>query len=130
MSMAGKSSLMAKLAALPEKAKANARAALEQNADELVALQKRLAPRDSGALAESFHWKNGSHDLKITVLGGGSLTTREVRKGSGVSYDYAMGQEFGNERAPAQPSFFPAYRANKSRMKGRLTRAFKKGLQP
>ena len=51
--------------------------------------------------------------LRVFIDAGGSLTTKEVRKGSGTAYDYALGEEFGNSHVPARPWFYPTYRARR-----------------
>lgn len=53
----------------------------------------------------------GANDLEWIVQAGGALTTKEVREGSGVQYDYALGFEFGTSRQAARPFFFNTYEA-------------------
>lgn len=120
--------LKRRLARLPAKMKAEVKVSLEQSADELVAMQKRLVPIDQGDLRDSIRKEEGRHELSVTVTAGGPATTRRVRKGADVSYDYALGQEFGTTDMPAQPFFFPAYRALRRRIRGRTSRAVRKAV--
>lgn len=109
--------LRAKLAAMPEAARQEIKLALEQNADELVAMQKRLVPRDEGDLAESIGKQPGRHDLAVLVTAGS-------RKAF-----YARFVEFGTVRKRPRPFFFPAYRSLRKRLKGRMTRAINKAAK-
>jgi HK97 gp10 family phage protein len=118
-----------RLMAIPQEVRAAARQQLIANAAELVRMQQSLAPVDSGDLRKSIRAKAGRNELQIMVVAGGALTTREVRKGSGRPYDYALGQEYGNAQTPAQPFFFPSYRALKKPMKSKLSRAANKAIK-
>ena len=76
-----------------------------------TALQGLEHTSDTGDLEESCTVVEGDNDLEVFVQAGGDLTTKEVREGSGVSYDYAEAFEFGTSRQPAQPFFYPTYHA-------------------
>jgi len=118
--------LKAKLAAMPDRIKPPIRAALEKNADELIALQKRLVPVDEGKLQASIRKEQGPFELSVRVKAGGAATTKKIRKDSkkgAPDYDYANAVEFGTRKRKAKPFFFPAYRSLKKRMKGRVRRA-------
>jgi hypothetical protein len=70
------------------------------------------APKGStGKLKVSVRVRRRRNDLDLVVSAGGDLTTKEVRKGSGEDYDYALGIEFGNEHVAAQPFFYTTWRA-------------------
>lgn len=124
--MAGRFS--AKANALADAVIAVADAALDHATDEIVAEQKRLAPKNTGALAASIR-KEKRGPLSYVIKAGGSLTTREARAGSGKAYDYAMGQEFGNHHSPAQPFFFPGYRIGKKAAKREVRNAIKQAIK-
>lgn len=62
-------------------------------------------------LSESVRVSRGRGTLGLVVQAGGELTTKEVRGGSGVPYDYALGEEFGNSHYEGQPFFFSTARA-------------------
>lgn len=128
-SVKGLRELNRKLAALPRETKAEVRGVLEKSATEMVMLAKGLAPVDDGNLQMSVRQQPGRHDLAVEVRAGGDLTTREVRAGSGVDYDYSIAVEFGTSDTPEQPFFWPAYRAIKKRAKGRATRAIRKAAR-
>lgn len=127
----GLDELRRKLAALGPATKAEVRKVIETSANEMVALAKSLAALnvDSGDLQMSIRSQPGRHDLAIEVRAGGELTTREVRKGSGVEYDYALANEHGTVDMPEQPFFWPSYRSVKKRAKGRATRAIRKAAR-
>jgi HK97 gp10 family phage protein len=86
--------------------------AVAEAAETIVAEQKSRAPKLTGALAASIK-KTKTGPMKYRITAGGILTLKEVREGSRSSYDYAVGQEFGNHHSPAQPYFFSGYRARK-----------------
>jgi HK97 gp10 family phage protein len=93
--------------------------AVAEAADIIVAEQKARAPKDTGALAASIK-KTKTGQMKYRITAGGLATLKEVRQGSHASYDYALGQEFGNHHSPAQPYFFPGYRARKGDAKKKI----------
>lgn len=103
--------LKAKLAALPGETKTELLASLNVSADELVAMQKRLAPRDRGDLAGSIEKIPGRHELAVIVQAGGP----DAIHGRWV--------EFGTQKTRAQPFFFPSWRALRKRIKSRNSRA-------
>lgn len=127
----GLDALRRKLNALGPATKTEIRSVLQVSANEMVSLAKSLvAPNtQSGDLQLSIHSRPGRHDLAIEVAAGGAATTREVRAGSGVEYDYALANEFGTSEMEAQPFFWPSYRAIKKRAKNRATRAVRKAAR-
>lgn len=128
--------LVRQIQSMPERVRAAAKSAIEQNADELVALQQRLAPRKTGRFASSIRKEPGGNELSVRVKAGGKLTTvavnsrvsHEEAQGGVGGYDYALAQEFGTEHMTANPSFYPAYRSLKKRMRARVSRAVRKAL--
>jgi HK97 gp10 family phage protein len=91
---------------------------LDGQADRLVALMKSAAPVGAtGHLKESIRKEPGDNALQVKIKAGGELTTKEVRKGSGVPYDYARADEFGTVDMPAHPFFFASYRLLKKAMR-------------
>lgn len=128
--------LVRQIQSMPERVRAAVKDAIDQNADELVALQKRLAPRKTGRFASSIRKEPGSNELSVRVVGGGKLTTvaansrissEEAASGVGA-YDYSAALEFGTENMVAKPSFYPGYRSLKKRMKARISRAARKAI--
>ncbi|QOZ76711.1 hypothetical protein XH83_15370 [Bradyrhizobium sp. CCBAU 53351] len=109
--------LEAFLAALPDRLTEQLSAVVREQAERLSQAQREAlqaleqSPDETGHLEESCVVVPGSNDLEFIVQAGGELTTKEVRDGSGVPYDYAEGFEFGTSRQPARPFFFNTYEA-------------------
>ena len=82
---------------------------LAAQADELVAAQKARVHVRSGKTRESIRKIAGKGDLEVYVVAGGEMTTKSIGGRAGA-YDYAVGEEFGNEHSPAQPFFYGPYR--------------------
>lgn len=83
---------------------------IRNEADRLAAAIKAEAPVASGALRDSVKVRRRKSDVELEVTAGGETTTREIRGGSGISYDYARAVEFGTVDRPAQPFFYNTYR--------------------
>jgi HK97 gp10 family phage protein len=95
---------------LPFKVKRRVAAVVKAEADKLSTAIKAKAPRGAtGNLAASVQVHRKS-EIELEVTAGGDLTTKEIRKGSGETYDYARAVEFGSTASPAQPFFFNTYR--------------------
>lgn len=149
MSVTGRERLLAKMAALPVEIRKEIGAAVKAGANDIVSLQKRLAPKRTGALAASivatsgkaapkystFKGKGGGGesdpDLSVTISAGNA----QVRYAHLVEFSTAphlAGGKYEGAQHPgteAQPFFFPAYRALKRKVKGRITRATKKAVR-
>lgn len=80
-------------------------------------------------LLESIRVEDGRRPLQVLVKAGGPLTTKEVRKGSGATYDYANANEFGTEKMAAQPFFWPSYRLMKKRIRAGIARKARKAIE-
>lgn len=124
----GLAELNRKLKALAPAATKAANAALHQGADEVVAMQKSLAPFEDGALQGSIQ-KEEIGETKLIVKAGGQETTRPVRVGQKATYDYALGHEFGTAKMKPTPFFYPAWRALKKRVRGRVSRSVNKAIK-
>jgi HK97 gp10 family phage protein len=149
MSIDGRDRLLAKMAAIPAEVRKQMAAALNQGADEIVGLQKRLAPKRTGALAASIVATSGGSTPSYSTFkgksaGGAGDPDLSVRISAGnAKVRYAHLVEFGtaphinggkfagsqNPGARAQPFFFPAWRALKRKVKGRVTRATKAAVR-
>lgn len=144
MTVQGLSRLRGKLRrAIPAAVKRRAKAALEASADEIVALMKRLSPKDQGDLADSIGWTwgnvprgaialsrsepTGNDRLRITIYAGSDKTI--VTNGRGVEFQNVFIQEFGTQEQDANPFFFPAWRALRKRAKSRVSRGITKGVK-
>lgn len=145
----GLDSLKRKLKAFPTAVEGEIRKAMEQSANEIVALAKSLAPVDSGDLQMSISWTWGEAPKGAIVLGrvkSGATATGNMKitvfAGGGDAY-YARMIEFGtaphlnggrfagskHPGSAAQPFFYPAYRAVRKRAKSRVTRAVNKAAK-
>lgn len=104
---------------------------------------RRNAPEGpTGHLRESVQIVDGRDELELVVVAGGELTTktygrdggyrREVTVGqgdnrgiargnAGVTYDYALANEFGTEKMAAQPFFYSTYAAERGDLERGLT---------
>lgn len=121
---------------------------LMQSLPKKVAQQLKDAPRSEGErlaktmksavsrgvdgrneLLESIRVEEGRRPLQVLVKAGGPLTTKEVRKGSGRAYDYALANEFGTEKMKAQPFFWPSYRLTKKRIRAGIARKARKAIE-
>lgn len=131
--------------------------AMEKGADELVEAMKRLAPVDSGALRDSIGWTWGdapkgamvidsfdsgreTADMRITIYAGGKeafyarfveFGTRPHSLARNASVKRGLRQDQGARHpgTAAQPFFFPAYRAQRRRIRARITREIRKAIQ-
>jgi HK97 gp10 family phage protein len=98
----------------------------------LVAAEiKSLAPVSNddhpGELRDSIRVERGSPTAKkslvVKIKGGGKLTRRGVvegKAGVGYDYDYARAVEFGTEKMPAHPFFFPIWRARRKEVRAAI----------
>lgn len=110
--------------ALPGKLQRELAGQLKEIADELASDIRAAAPAgETGRLKESVRVRRGRKTLELYVEAGGDLTTKDVRQGSGVRYDYALAQEFGTQKMPANPFFYSTYRARQSEIRERIDRA-------
>jgi HK97 gp10 family phage protein len=144
---------LARLAKIQGPIRTRIRAALEQNGAELTGQMKAVVPKDSGALARSIKAVFGGYtpdnanvrgvgtsgagdpDLTLHVVAGdkdawyarvvefGTKEPRTVR-----NYFGKRGRKVTVGAMPPRPFFFPVYRANKRRARGRVTRAMIAGI--
>lgn len=103
---------------LPDRIRAELSGTIREQAEILsnaqrAALESQEQSQPTGDLAESCVAVPGDSDLEYIVQAGGELTTKEVREGSGVEYDYAEAFEYGTSRQHAKPFFWPTYREKK-----------------
>lgn len=129
MADSGLRDLERRIMAMADGARREIAAAVDRSADELVDAAKHLAPVDDGDLRDSVRKEPGPTALARVVTAGGPTTTRTVREGSGVDYDYALAAEFGTSETPAQPFFWPAYRSFQKRFRSRIDRATRKAAK-
>jgi len=134
-----------KFDALAKNVNAEASMAVEKSCVDLVKWMRAFAPDDPKTvgkdLRESIRWHWADRDVNVggrmvryvtralVRAGGTEGTMRELRSGSGIMIDNARIQEFGAKGTPPSPYFFTTWRANKSVVRGRLTRAVRKAIR-
>lgn len=105
--------------------------AMGEAADLIVATQRRLAPVDTGALRDSIQWKFGDPPADAR-LGGGGRSVNETRvsitAGDARAY-YAAFVEHGTQSHPAQPFFYPGYRAEQKHARAIIQRGVKSAVK-
>lgn len=114
-----------RLAKMPAAVRREGEAAIKANAKEWVRSAQSLAPDDPATPGQAIRASIRNHESPTggqIVRAGGETTTRE-----GV--DYAVQQEFGNQRHAAQAFFWPSYRLLKKRFVSRRRRAVSKAVK-
>lgn len=143
MAIQGLDRLRKKLKRLPELAREEIAKAMEQSANEIVTLAKSLTQSDR--VRDSIGWTYG--DVPKGTIAIGAVQSRgnlkiTIYAGSDVAF-MARWEEFGTSPhinggifagslhpgTPARPFFYVAYRANRKRAKGRITRAINKSAK-
>ncbi|RUM99156.1 HK97 gp10 family phage protein [Pseudaminobacter arsenicus] len=138
--------LNAKLKKLPKAAEMAVKEAMEQGANEIVAMMKSLVAVDSGDLRDSIGWTWGEAPkysqriasikardgkLALTIFAGNN----KVRYAHLVEFStraHVNGGKFAGSMHPgtkAQPFFFVSWRALRRRTKSRITRAITKSAK-
>ncbi|MDF2809507.1 MAG: hypothetical protein K0S56_538 [Microvirga sp.] len=146
----GRERLTAKLARIQGAPRQAIHTALRQGAEEITAMQKRLAPRDSGDLANSIGYTFGNYrvqnanvrgimgnagagdpDLSVTIHAGDSKAYYAMFVEFGTSQHTAGGKFVGATipAVAAQPFFYPGYRSLRKRVKSRISRATTKSIR-
>ena len=130
--------LQARLAKVPDIARAAAAKAMEEGAAEIVAEMKRLAPVESGKLRDSINWTWGDvpagsftiADIRSGKNAGEQYATLRIKiyAGSREAY-YARWQEFGTKNHPAQPFFFVSWKAQRAKFRKRIRDAVKTAIK-
>lgn len=143
------SDFRARLAKIPASATQAARGAMEQGAEEMVQMMRRLAPVDDGELRASINWTWGDAPpgtFAVTQIKGGKRAGQDVAALRVTIYanakdakgrPYASWVEFGTKRQTLQgekqiganPYFYPSYRALRKRVMGRIIRAIRKAIK-
>jgi HK97 gp10 family phage protein len=125
--------------------------AIETGADEIADMQKRLAPIRTGALRDSiavsldgkppryaaFRPQKGGKSVAsetgmMAVITAGNTKVRYAHLVEFGTAPHVVGGEFKGAEHPgarAEPFFYPAYRALKRRVRGRISRAFSKAVK-
>lgn len=120
--------------AIPENALKNVRAAMEDAADDVVEEMWSRAPHgETGRLGASIGWTWGKAPAGTMVIGkvGGQeygAMRITIYAGGGEAF-YARFHEFGTVDMPANPYFYPVWRARRRRVKSRISRAISKSIR-
>jgi len=93
------------------------------------ALQALEDSEPTGGLAASCVAVPTDDPLTYIVQAGGDLTTKEIREGSGVDYDYAEAFEYGTSRQHAKPFFWPTYRAKRDDIEEAISNAVDRAIR-
>lgn len=104
--MAADDAVQKYLGDLPFKLRRELATVIKGEADGLADAIKAEVPVLTGALRESVKVRRRRGELDLEVTAGGDATTREIRKGSGEEYDYALAVEYGTVSRPAEPFFY------------------------
>lgn len=127
----GRELLKKKLAALPAAVRTEVQSELNKAAGDVVAAQKSLAAGnvDSGDLQMSIRFTPFSRGgIGVIFEAGGPMTTKEVRNGSGVNYDYALANELGTQDMLAQPFFYPGFRRKRASIRRRASKGLRNAV--
>jgi HK97 gp10 family phage protein len=106
--------LKAKARALRNNVAATVTPAVIKAAELIIGTQKRYCPVDDGDLRDSIHWEKSQDSpnaTQILIIAGG----KPAPHGRII--------EFGIQRQPAQPFFFPGYRVERPRAKAIISKA-------
>lgn len=136
----GADKLLRKMQTIPAHMREGIREAMAEQAAEVVAMMKRLAPvlkesdprREAGALRDSIGWAWGSkapggsmklgnvRPSKVAARAGEDLTIT-IFAGNNQAF-YARWVEFGTSKMAAHPYFYPSWRASRKTFRAK-TRA-------
>ena len=139
----GLDQLTQRWSAIPGRVREAARQEMEKIADEIVTDMRRVAPKEDGLLAASIGWTWGDAPagsmtvgnvfgreygtMRIVIHAGNETTI--VTNEMGERFQNAALQEHGTAEMPANPFFFPVWRARRRSVKGRITRAINKAIR-
>lgn len=109
--------LQRKIDKMPLVVKQEIRNELEQQANIIVAMMKRLAPVETEAIKDSINWTWGRPPRGRTILGKvarrlGDELAITIYAGGGKAF-YATFVEWGTRKMKAHPFFYPAWRARR-----------------
>lgn len=104
---------------------------LAKEANKIVRDMRAAVPKKTGTLMSTIRAERftGRNSIGVRIKAGGPATTKPVRQGSGVAYDYSRAVEFGTHHAGAHPFFFSTYRADKDAAKQAVRASVKQAVQ-
>lgn len=118
---------------IPKTVRKNLRFEMEEIADRVVSEMYSMAPQLTGDLAGSIAWTWGDAPEGSMVIGSVGKRSHAGMRITIYAADkdtfYGAFQEFGTINMPANPFFFPVWRARKRWAKGRMTRSIKKAIR-
>jgi HK97 gp10 family phage protein len=127
--MADTSAFKRRLARIPARVRADVMGVMEAAAGEVAQIMRVVGPDDrTFELERSIRVEPSPGELRVRIKAGGKRTTRAVREGSGVAYDYALAQEFGTENQAARPFFYPTWRLRRRSVRSKINRAIKRAV--
>lgn len=115
------------------KVAAAGRAAAKTGGEETAQAMRYLAPEDERDLIRSIRvedastvkTRKGDREFIGVIVKAGDAST-VVTNSTGGRFDNAKLQEFGTKTRTANPYFYPAWRANRSRVRSSISRAIRK----
>lgn len=126
--------LHARFEAIPKAIRDEVAREMEKQAEALVRDMRTLAPKGrTHHLVESIGWTWGDAPKGSMTIGKvygkdyGKVAIK-IYAGGGAAF-YARFQEFGTDHMPAHPFFYPAFRANKRKIKSALSRAVTRAVK-
>ena len=123
------------LQSLPDEIAAEIGDAVKMQAERLSTAQRQAlqqleaTPTESSDLEASCRVEQGESTLEYIVKAGGEATTKEVRGGSGVGFDYALAFVYGTSRQPARDFFWAPYNALRDDMQQQINDAIGKAIE-
>lgn len=127
--------LDAYLNSLPDRIRDELSGVVQEQAEMLSGAQRaalqalETSPDETGHLEQSCVAVPGKDDSEWIVQAGGELTTKDIREGSGVNYDYTEAFEYGTSRQPARPFFWPTYQEKRDDIEKAIAAGVEKALR-
>ena len=129
----GREKVLAKLKAMPAAARTAIKGALKANSDQIVAMQKRLVPVDSGDLRDSIRAEWGDVKLassaNLASGGGGALTIKGVEFGTSPHDQGGWAEGTKPPGTTPRPFFYGPWRAMRKKSKSSVSRAINKAAK-
>lgn len=124
--------LRRRLTAIPKAVKEAVEPALMKSGEEIADRMRALAPVDEGDLKDSIAVTPPGQSTPPYSQPGGSTVAGEnqvliTAGGDDVRYPHLV--EYGTQKAPAQPFFWPGYRLTRKRAANRTKRAISKAVK-
>jgi|SRR5215207_76050 len=98
-------------------------AAVLDEARKIGGAMKNAVPRESGNLADSIILETNPKAARVRIMAGGAKTMTPNRT------DYALHQEYGTQKMPAHPFFWPSWRAGRGRARRAIAKATKLAIE-